>query len=231
MFEKLKKNLYFTKFNILYGKALKEGKITSFDDEIFEKMGNTIIACLPVSLYIKHSNHLFAEGTCYERSLYMFLALDNALLVRGNHKDLKYHYGKGNEGHGWIEVGNFVYDPSIMLKFDKATYYELYGCSNVVKMDKNTYLKQHKEFVDFHVSHDIDEFKPNGKRRLELGMLISQIRIQTQMLGDEQFTKDFNDYLSLIEYDAKQISEERQKVIQKILNNDVYFNIVSGNKI
>lgn len=51
------------------------------------------------------------------------------------------------------------------------------------------------------------------------------------MLGDEQFTKDFNDYLSLIEYDAKQISEERQKVIQKILNNDVYFNIVSGNKI
>ena len=56
----LKKKLYFTKFNILWNKAIKEGKIKQFDEEIFEKMSNTIIACLPVSLYIKYSNHLFA---------------------------------------------------------------------------------------------------------------------------------------------------------------------------
>lgn len=104
--EKIKKKLYFTKFNILFRKALKDGQITRFDEEVFEKMSDTIISGLPVSLYIKYSNYLFGEGTCYDRSLYMFLAFDDALLVRGDNKDLKYNYGKGHEGHGWVEKGD-----------------------------------------------------------------------------------------------------------------------------
>ena len=40
--------------------------------------------------------------------------------------DIQYNYGKGHEGHGWVEVGDFVYDPSLMLKFDKETYYSYY---------------------------------------------------------------------------------------------------------
>lgn len=227
--DSLKKKLYFTKFNILWNKAIKEGKITEFDEEIFKKMSNTIIACLPVSFYIKYSKYLFAKGTCYERSLYMFLALEDALLVRGNNKDLEYNYGKGHEGHGWIEIGEFVYDPSLMLKFDKNTYYSLYGCSDVSKIDKKTYLLKQKEFVDFHVSHNFDEFRPGGKRRLELGILVFQIKVLSQMLGDEQFIKDFNDYLTLIEYDEKQISKEKEKSIQRILTDKSAMSIISGN--
>ena len=174
--ESLKKKLYFIKFDILFNKALREGKITRFDEEIFEKMSNTIIACLPVSLYIKYSNHLFAEGTCYDRSLHMFLALDEALLVRGDEKGLEYTYGKGHEGHGWIEIGDFVYDPSTMFKYDKDIYYLLYGCSNVSKIDKPSYLLQHQDFVDANVSHDFSEFRPKGKRRLELGIIITQLK-------------------------------------------------------
>ena len=230
MFDDIKKKLYFTKFNILWNKAIKEGKITQFDDEIFQQMSNTIIACFPVSFYIKHSNHMFAQGTCYDRSLYMFLALDDAILVRGNNKDLEYNYGKGHEGHGWVEVGNYVYDPSLMVKFDKETYYTLYGCSNVSKTDKRTYLKEHKEFVDKHVSHDFDEFRPNGKRRLELGILVMQVRALSEMLGDESFTNDLNSYLSLIEYDEKQIHDERERAIQEMLKNESAMELVSGNR-
>ena len=40
----LKKNLYFTKFDVLFNKAAREGKITRIADEIFEKMSETIIA-------------------------------------------------------------------------------------------------------------------------------------------------------------------------------------------
>lgn len=228
--DSLKKKLYFTRLNILFNKGLKEGKITRFDEEIFDKMSNTIIACLPVSLYIKYSNHLFAQGTCYDRSLYMFLALNDALLVRGDNKDLEYNYGKGHEGHGWVEIGDYVYDPSLMLKFDKDTYYSIYGCSNVKKIDKQNYLLQHQDFVDEHVSTDYAEFKPNGKRRLELGVLIFQIRVLSEMLGDEQFTKDFNDYLTLIEYDENQIREEREKTIQKILTDKSAMAVISGNR-
>ena len=228
--DSLKKKLFFTRLNILFNKGIKEGKITRFDEEIFEKMSNTIIACLPVSLYIKYSNHLFAQGTCYDRSLYMFLALNDALLVRGDNKDLEYNYGKGHEGHGWVEIGDYVYDPSLMLKFDKDTYYSIYGCSNVKKIDKQNYLLQHQDFVDEHVSTDYAEFKPNGKRRLELGVLIFQIRVLSEMLGDEEFTKDFNDYLTLIEYDENQIREEREKAIQKILTDKSAMAVISGNR-
>lgn len=230
MFDDIKKKLYFTKFNILWNKAIKEGKITQFDDEIFQQMSNTIIACFPVSFYIKHSNHMFAQGTCYDRSLYMFLALDDAILVRGDNKDLEYNYGKGHEGHGWVEVGNYVYDPSLMVKFDKDTYYALYGCSNMSKIDKKSYLEQHKEFVDKHVSHDFDEFRPNGKRRLELGILVMQVRALSEMLDDENFTNDLNSYLSLIEYDEKQIHDERERAIQEMLKNESAMALVSGNR-
>jgi len=230
MFDDIKKKLYFTKFNILWTKAIKEGKITQFDDEVFKKMSNTVIACFPVSFYIKYSNIMFARGTCYDRSLYMFLALDDAILVRGNNKDLEYNYGKGHEGHGWVEVGNYVYDPSLMLKFDKDTYYTLYGCSNVHRIDKKSYLEQHKEFVDKHISYDFDEFRLNGKRRLELGILVMQVRALSEMLGDENFTNDLNSYLSLIEYDEKQIHDERERAIQKMLKNESMV-LVGGKKI
>lgn len=212
----IKNKLYFTKFSILFNKAIRNGRITSFDEEIFEKMSDTIIACLPVSISIKYSNYLFPPGTCYDKSLYMFLALDDALLVRGDNKNLELKYGKGHEGHGWVEVGDYVYDPSLMLRFDKETYYELCGCSNVRKIDKDAYLQEHKEFVNTHVTNDFDDFRPNGKRRLELGVLIFQIKFLIKTLGDEQFAKDFNDYLTLINYDEEQIAEERQKVIQSI---------------
>lgn len=100
----------------------------------------------------------------------------------------------------------------------------------LVRQIKKNYLSEHKEFVDFHVSHDFDEFRPGGKRRLDLGILIIQIKALSQMLGDEQFTKDFNDYLSFIEYDEKQISEERQKVIQRILADESAMSVISGKR-
>jgi len=226
----LKKKLYFTKLNILFNKAMNEGKITSFDEEIYEKMEGTIISCLPVPFYIKYSEYLFDEGTCYDRSLYMFLALDDALFVTGDNKDLEYNYGKGHEEHAWIEIGEFVYDPSLMLRFDKDTYYSLYCCSNVTKTDKQSYLLKNSSFINKHVSHSLDEFKPNGERRLELGAFVKQIKVLCQMVDNEQFSRDFNNYLDCIEYDEEQIAEERQKFMQKIWSNTSAIAIFSGNR-
>lgn len=215
----LKKRLQFPRFSILWNNAVKEGKITKFDDEIFLKMSNTIIGCLPVSFYIKYADYLIGSGICCDSSFYMFLALDDAVLVRGNNRISKYEHGKDDNSHEWIEIGNFVYDPSLMLKFEKSIYYSLYGCCNVRKIDKNTYLSEHKHFVDNCVLHDFDEFRPGGKRRLGLGMLIFQIRTLCQAIDDEQFTKDFDDYLSFIEYDVEQIIGEQQRNMQKVLKN------------
>ena len=182
--DKLLKKLYFKRTELLFDKAFNEGKITEFDEEIYEKMDGTIVSCLPVSLYIKYSKYLFPEGTCYDRSLYMFLALDDALLVRGNNKDLEYKYGKNHAGHGWIEIGNYVYDPSLMLRFEKDTYYKLYGCSDVHKIDKATYAAKNQKFIDNNVCTDFNEFRPGGKKRLELGVLIMQIKSLCSFIND-----------------------------------------------
>lgn len=231
MFDELKKKLFFAKFKVLSAKASRERTIMEFDDEIFEKMKNTIIACFPVSFYIKHSNNMFALGTCYDRSLYMFLALDDAVLVRGKNKDLEYNYGKGHGGHGWVEVGDYVYDPSIMLKLKKDVYYQLYGTSDLMKVDKETYLREHKDFVDLVVSNDFNEFKPGGKRRLELGILVIQVLAMADMINNPEFTKDLNEYLELIEYDADQIQQERNKAIEEILHRKDALEVASGNKL
>jgi len=224
-----KKKLYFIKHDYLFNKAILKGLVTEFDEEVFKKMDRTIISCLPVSLYIKYSQYLFPEGTCYERSLYMFLALDDALLVRGSNKDLEYNYGKGNEGHGWVEIGDFVYDPSLMLKFDKDTYYSLYNCNNLIKVDKKTYVDKYKDFIDSYVSYDLDEFKPNGNKRMDLGILIKQIKILSGILKDDDFTDDLNEYLSLIEYDENQIYNERDNAMKRMLVDEQAFSVISGN--
>ena len=174
---------------------------------------------------------MFPIGTCYDRSLYMFLALDDAILCRGNNKDLEYNYGNGHGGHGWVEVGDYVYDPSIMLKFDKETYYKLYGTTGITRIDKESYLKEHQDFVDMVVSTDFNEFRPGGKRRLELGVLVIQVLALAQMIDDEEYKKDLQAYLELIEYDADQIQRERNAVIQEMLRTEGAIDVISGNEL
>ena len=53
----------------------------------------------------------------------------------------------------------------------------------------------------------------------------------SQLICDKKFTKDLNDYLDYIQYDEKQIKEERQKVIKKILENEEAMSIICGNRI
>ena len=144
--------------------------------------------------------------------------------------DLEYNYGKGHGGHGWVEIDNFVYDPSLMLRFDKDTYYRLYGCSNVKKMDRDTYFAQNGDYVDKYVSYSLEDFKPNGKRRLELGVLIFQLKSLSRMVRDKQFADDLDNYLSLVEYDEEQIRDERDRFIKKNLFKDEAISIISGNK-
>lgn len=60
--------------------------------------------------------------------------------------------------------------------------------------------------------------------------MVIQIRTLCQLIGDEQFTKDFDDYLSFIEYNAEQIEEEQQIEIQRLLKDKSAMSIISGNK-
>lgn len=56
-------------------------------------------------------------------------------------------------------------------------------------------------------------FRPNGKRRLELGSLIMKVKILSKLSEDREFVKEIDDYLTLIKYD------EGENTIQKVLGN------------
>jgi len=205
--DRIKSDLYFVKLNLFFNKGLKEGKIVPFDDAFYDQMSNVIIATIPVKLHIKYLRPKFGEGMCYDRSLYMFFCFDNALLVRGDNKDLELKYGKDYAGHGWIEIGDYVYDPSLMMRFDRDWYYRMYEPTNVKKHTKDEYIAANKSFYEEIMGTTIDDFMPGGKKRYELLMMMPLLLENARLSQDDHLLQELNAYLKRIEYDAKEIRD------------------------
>ena len=208
MFDNIKKELYFKKMDLLFRKGLFEGKIVPFDDKFYERMSHTYFGCIPVSMHIKYLKPLDSPGKCEERSLFMFFCFDDSLLVRANIKDLELRFGKEHAGHGWIEIGDYVYDPSLTLRFDKDLYYKIYNPSNVYKYTKKEYREANKKYYDMIKNTTISDFQPGGSKRTDLCTVIPLVRQIAEYSCDENFKKDLDEYLSLIQYDEKQVYEE-----------------------
>jgi hypothetical protein len=219
MFENVKKNLFFSKMKLLVKKGLENGNIVPFDDKFYEKLSHTYISCLPVSIHIKYLKPIQPPGKCYDRSLYMFFCFPNAFLVRGDTKDLELRYGKDNAGHGWIEMDGYCYDPSLLLKFKKETYYEIYKPYNVIKTTAEDYKKcaSSKQFYEDIVNTKISDFQPNGSKRTDLCAMIPLTKGIAEMESNEDFKRELNDYLESIQYDEKQVYEEMNSAFQKCI--------------
>lgn len=206
MFNEIKKTLYFTKRNLLYQKGIKNGDIVPFDDELYKKLSNTFISGLPVSIHIKHlTPQRVGIGRCIDRSLYMFLCFDDALLVRGDEKNLELEYGKDRSYHGWIEKDNYVYDPYYLLRFDKDLYYKMFCPKKIEKYTIEDYKTTNKKYYEDIKNTTLDDFKINGRKRDDLFIIIPIIKETASLSNNEEFKKDLNDYLESIEYDEEQI--------------------------
>lgn len=89
----------------------------------------------------------------------MFFYFDAALLVWTKNNDLKLRLGKENAGYGWIEIGNYVYNPSLMMRFGKDLYYKIYSPTDVYKATKEIYKKVNGSYYDDVRNTSIDDFK------------------------------------------------------------------------
>lgn len=210
MFDNIKKNLYFSKVRLLSAKGFSNKKIVPYDDEFYKKLSHTFVNGLPVSIHIKHLNPISGLGKCYDRSLYMFFCFDDALLVRADIKYLELKFGKDKAGHGWIEIDNYVYDPTSKLKFDKDLYYEIYKPTKISKCTKEEYcaIKQCKELYDDIRSTTIEDFKPYGKRRMDLISTMPLTIAIAQKSGDKEFIDELNKFINLIKYDEEEVYSE-----------------------
>ena len=216
MLSNLKRNLYFTRLNFLYHKGLKDGSITFFDEEFYEKMGSTYFNTIPVSIHIKYLKPLLPPGKCYDRNLYMFLCFDDALLVRGDCKYLELEYGKDSSRYGWIEIDDYVYDPSLLMRFEKDIFYKIYLPTNVERYTKEEYINKNREFYEKVKNTAIEDFMPNGKKRHELCVTIPLLQSIAELSTNSEFKKDLDNYLELIKYDEKSVFEEMNKTLKKL---------------
>ena len=195
----LKKYLYFKRMNLLIKRGLKNQEIVPFDDEFYEKLSHTYISALPVSIHIKYLKPKSSPGRCLDRSLYMFFCLPDALLVRGDNMNLELLYGPEDSFHGWIELGNYVYDPTLLYRFNKHLYYQIFKPKNVFKYTKEDYckIKENKKLYDEITNTRVDAYKKNGKKRIEL---ITTIPLFSRE-EDREFIIDLNKWLKEVEYD------------------------------
>lgn len=173
-------------------------------------MNNTYFNGIPISMHIKYlrAPKTMGIGKCYDRSLYMFFCFDDALLVRGDNKDLELRFGKEKAGHGWIEIGDYVYDPTLLLRFDKETYYKIYNPTNVEKITKEEYRKINGSYYDMIRNTTISDFKSSGSKRVDLILTIPLVKAIAECSHNEKFINALDEYLSLIQYDEKQIYDE-----------------------
>lgn len=179
MFDNIKKSLYFIMMRLLLEKGIENGSIVPFDDSFYEKVSHTYIDCLPVSMHMKYLKPLARPGKCYDRSLYMFFCFENAVLVRGDNKDLELRFGKDNAYHGWIEMDGYCYDPSSLLRFKKETYYKVYKPYNISKITVEEYKNccdYNKQFYEDIVNTKLSDFQPNGKKRTDLSVIIPLVQ-------------------------------------------------------
>ena len=185
------------------------GKITDFDEDFYAKLSHTYFCGLPISMTIKYfaPNASSEEGKCFERSLLMFLCFDNALLVRGDNKNIEIAHGKGLGRHGWIEIGDDVYDPTHLMKFQKDYYYEMIKATNVEKMTYEEFIQQDKELKDLCgdiKATTIADFQPNGRRRNQLLNLIPGIKANPVYNDNPEFQKELAEYLQLVQYPTQE---------------------------
>ncbi len=215
MFERLKKELYFSKMELLFTQGVADQKIIPFDDDFYNKMSHTYISGIPVSMHIKYLKPLVPPGKCYDRSLYMFFCFENAVLVRGDHKQ----YGRDSAGHGWIEMDNYAYDPSLMMRFDKDLYYQIYMPTNVSKYTKEEYCQvlNNRKLYDEITQTKMSDFQPMGRKRTDLISFIPLLSNIAQNQENEQFKTELENWLSTIQYDEKEIYDELNEKVKSLL--------------
>jgi len=220
MIKKIIEKLYFDRTELMFYKGLEEGTIVPFDDEFYDKMKNTYASGLPISIHIKHFKPKIGPGNCYERSLYMFFCFKDALLVRADTKNLELKYGKSDAGHGWIEIGDYVYDSTFLMRFEKDLYYDMFIPKKVKKYSHEQYRNAHSRFYDNILNTGVKDFLFGGEKRIDLITIIPFVMANAKLPGNEELLKDLNEYLELISYNEKEIYDELTNKMFEIMSEE-----------
>lgn len=103
-------------------KALNEGKLLLYEDELIKRLRDISFQGFPLSISVL--SKIINNGSCYVTSVNLTRGMDYFYLVHGDVNFLDKNYDYPN--HSWVEKDGFVYDPSDGFKWEKNLYYELF---------------------------------------------------------------------------------------------------------
>lgn len=213
------RKIYLDKIYLQLLKGVIRGQIVPFDDDFYKSMSTTYLNCIPISMHIKYLKPNSFQGKCIDRSLYMFFCFEESVLVRGDNKSLEIRYGKDHAEHGWIEMGDYVYDPSSLLRYKKDLYYKIYKISNVSKITRDEYKKNNGTIYDEIKSIKLEDFQVGGKRRVDLAITIPLIKAIAEKSPND-FKIELEEYLKKIGYDESEVYYELCTNLEANLRNN-----------
>lgn len=125
------------RFEEQFQKNIANGKFKKFDEDFYQQFDGMYYNNLPVNYYLQKDN----MGKCFETSLILALSLknDDIKICRGilTKQSVIEHI---LFDHGWIEIGDKVYDTTWKIKAHKNTYYKVFGAICEESTPKNVYL-------------------------------------------------------------------------------------------
>lgn len=219
MFDKIKRELYFLKCELLFKEGLKNGTILPFEDDLYERLSKIYFNGIPMSIQIKYLKPLVPPGQCEDRSLFITMGFEDALWCSGEHKDLELKYGKDGAWHFWVEKDGWVYDPSLLYKIKKEVYYQIYLPTNIVIRRAEEYKK-----IDWYqdiVNTKLEDLMPGGKDRYHLCVSIPLVKEIAESSKNIDFIRELDEHLKLIDYDYGQVVNELHESINAVCKKRV----------
>ena len=202
----LAKLLYYKKLDYQFKFGIIKGLIVPYDDGFYKELNKTIVDTYPVGIDIKYIRPKLGPGKCYDRSLKMFFAIDNSVLVRGSLKYFRLMGDTEGVNHGWVEKDGYVYDPTWLFRFNKDYYYKIFGVEKEYKTTIEEYCNCSAENNELYTkikNTTKESIKNNMLDKLTLYTIVPLLKGLAS--GNEDLKRELDEYLESVEYDEEDI--------------------------
>ena len=239
-----KKKLFEFKHTKMLVYGIKNGRIFTYPDLLFDKLRPYQIGGMPVSilLFITEMNN----GFCYDRSLLMQLAFKDCEIVHADVETLRVMHSEGNPEHSFVVVKDkernkeWVVDTSMGLIYDKEYYYkfEKPKINKVISKEECMDFIETKEIIAGDFENDkyalplyLPFIENCVKNSRWLGTImykekvLSELEIFKKAVGYDDIKKEIEEDMKLMRRDPKKLDEKfkivRDKYGREISRNGV----------
>ncbi len=194
-------------------KGAKQGKVYTYVPALIDRLRPYQVGGLPVSILLLITE--LCNGLCYDRSLLMSLAFNDAKIVHGDIESLRITAGEKYAEHSFVETTEFggnktwVVDTSIGLIYDKDFYYELEKVKVNAEIPKQEIMNSYA--IQSIISSDFEQ----DKYALPLYLpLIENVIKTSRWLGTasyrEMIEKEIAHFKEAIDYESieREIAED-----------------------